>query len=177
MNFASIALLSLSLSGTIGVAADPVAGDDRKPHCDSRFAASGPANIALCTAELNAPGLSDNIRAMLLNIRGNNYDFTRQYDLAIADYSEVIRLKPSFLGYAYANRGLEKCRKGQCAGALIDYNEAIRIDPDNTYALYGRGVARVRSGDTAGGHADIDKVNAEDNGDTAKLYVQIDMTP
>jgi|HubBroStandDraft_5_1064220.scaffolds.fasta_scaffold86091_3 lipoprotein NlpI len=169
--------LSAGLIALAAVSGLAQAEDKPKPQCDGRYAASGAANIAACTAALKEPGLRDDDRATMLNIRGNNYDFTKQYDLAIADYSDVIRLKqPVLLEYAYANRGLEECRKGLCADALADYEQALRLDPDNDYARYGRGIARLRSGDAKGGKADIDAVNARGD-DTAEIYVQIGMTP
>jgi tetratricopeptide (TPR) repeat protein len=112
---------------------------------------------------------------MTLNIRGNNYDGLKQYDLAIADYSNVISLLPDF-AYGYANRGLDKCRKGDCKSALADYDKAVSLSPENDWARYGRGIARIRSDDFAGGKADILAVNSR-GWDTAAAYRQIGMTP
>jgi len=112
---------------------------------------------------------------MTRNIRGNTYDKLKKYDLAIADYSEAIRLLPDF-EYGYANRALENCRKGDYRAALPDYDQALRIRPDNAYALYGRGVARIRSGDTAAGNDDLAAATHIDP-ETPALYRQIGMEP
>jgi lipoprotein NlpI len=142
--------------------------------CDPSDKADSAANIASCTRALQRPGLTDDYRATLLTIRGNNHDGLKQYDAAMADYGEAIRLRPD--AYGYANRGLEYCRKGDCKDALADYDKAVKLDPGNTFARYGRGVARLRSGDTAGGNADIAKANADDP-DVEALYREIGMTP
>ncbi len=112
---------------------------------------------------------------MAFNKRGNTYDALKKYDLAIADYTQVIRLLPSF-EYGYANRALEYCRKSNYIAAVADYNKALRVNPKSSFALYGRGVARLRSGDTVGGNADLATANLKDPG-MANVYRSIGMTP
>jgi tetratricopeptide (TPR) repeat protein len=112
---------------------------------------------------------------MILNIRGNTYDALRKYDLAIVDYTEVIRLLPNF-EYGYANRALEQCRKGNYRAALLDYDQALRLNPKNAYARYGRGIALRRSGDTVRGNAEIEAASQFDSG-IAAVYKQIGMVP
>ena len=41
------------------------------------------------------------------------------------------------------------------AGAIADYDAALKLSPKLAEALYGRGVARQRNGDTAAGNADL----------------------
>jgi lipoprotein NlpI len=132
------------------------------------------ANILRCTAKLESLDLSTRDRAMVFNIRGNTYDALGKYDLAIADYTEVIRLLPDFV-YGYANRALEQSRKGNYRAALLDYDQALRINPKNAYARYGRGVALFRSGDSVHGNAEIEAATKSDP-DIAAVYKQIGMT-
>ena len=56
--------------------------------------------------------------------------YARKGDLerAVADYTEVIRLSPSFAP-AYVNRGVCYTRGGKHDEAISDYTEAIRLDP------------------------------------------------
>jgi lipoprotein NlpI len=144
-------------------------------RCSSVDSEYDDANIRRCTARLQITSLSTEDRAMTFNIRGNNYDKLKKYDLAIADYTEVIRLLPKF-EYAYANRALVKTRKGDFIAALLDYDQAVRINPKNSYAVYGRGVARLRSGDIPGGNADIAAAIRADPG-IAALYREIGAAP
>jgi lipoprotein NlpI len=149
--------------------------DEEATRCSPRTADYGEANILRCTANLASSDLSTRDRAMVFNIRGNNYDALRKYDLAIADYSEVIRLLPDF-EYGYANRALEQCRKGNYQAAIPDYDQALRINPKSAYARYGRGVALLGSGDTAGGNAEIEAASRADPG-IAAVYKQIGFVP
>ncbi len=55
---------------------------------------------------------------------------------------------------AYINRGFEKLRNRDVAGAIADYTEAIRLDPKSARAYDNRGVAKVHQGDLAGAVAD-----------------------
>ena len=47
--------------------------------------------------------------------------------------------------------------RGDVAGAIADYDEAIRLNPEDAYACFNRGVARKELGDVAGAIADYDE--------------------
>ncbi len=70
--------------------------------------------------------------------RGNLYAFTKDYDSAIRDYSEAIRINPGDAS-SFNNRGNVYVDKGEYDKALKDYTEAIRLDPGNAEAYYNRG--------------------------------------
>jgi hypothetical protein len=73
-------------------------------------------------------------------VRGHLYNIKRDYDRAIADLNEAIRLDPK-LSRPFHNRGYAYSAKGDNDRAIADYTEAIRLDPKRPFALYGRGVA------------------------------------
>lgn len=133
------------------------------------------SNLARCTARLGLAALTTTERAMTFNIRANTYDAMKKHELAIADYSEVIRLLPKW-PYGYANRALEYCRLQRCKEALRDYDKALELSPANSWSLYGRGVARIRSGDRVGGEADL-AAAARIDPDIAATYREIHMEP
>jgi tetratricopeptide (TPR) repeat protein len=58
-------------------------------------------------------------------------------DLAIADYTEAIRLKPDY-ATAYANRGTCYQFKYDLDRAIADFTEALRLNPTDTFALGNR---------------------------------------
>jgi tetratricopeptide (TPR) repeat protein len=62
------------------------------------------------------------------------------YDRAIVDYSEAIRLDPGFRS-AYLNRGNVYYNKKDNDRAITDYTEVIRLDPRYTNAYIIRGDA------------------------------------
>jgi tetratricopeptide (TPR) repeat protein len=68
------------------------------------------------------------------------------YDLAIRDYNEAIRLKPDY-AFAYVGRGMTYAAKRDFDRAIQDYNEAIRLDPNAESAYENRGVAHAFEGD------------------------------
>jgi hypothetical protein len=55
---------------------------------------------------------------------------------------------------------LVNLKSGNWAGAIADYNSALRIRPKYDSSLYGRGLAKQKSGDPDGGDADIKAAKA-----------------
>ena len=164
---------SLSVTACGDKEADRLAALQSK--CSSRDENYNEENIKGCTAYLAEPSLAPPVRAMTLNIRGNTYDALGKYDLAIADYTEVTKLLPEFAS-AYANLGLEYCRKGDYKTALGFYERALRVNPKSTYVMYGRGVALSRLGQLDVARAQIAEANAADP-EMAAVYKQIRMEP
>lgn len=66
------------------------------------------------------------------------------FDGAIADLSDVIRLKPAVPGY-YVMRGAAAEKSGKTDAAQADYRHAVSLDPKNQYALNGLGRLETRS--------------------------------
>ncbi len=70
--------------------------------------------------------------------RGNAWVEKNEYDKAIKEYDEAIRLNPKY-AYAYTCRGIAWSSKKEYDKAFKDFDEAIRIDPEYTYAYSSRG--------------------------------------
>lgn len=68
-------------------------------------------------------------QAQIYNIRGEIYLLEKIYDLAIKDFSSAIILNP-MCSDAYLNRARAYSEKGMLYEAKIDYNQAIKADPD-----------------------------------------------
>ena len=62
--------------------------------------------------------------------RADSYYKKGEYDQAISDLDEVIRLILED-ATAYNSRGFCRCQKGNYDKAIADYDEAIRLDPEN----------------------------------------------
>jgi tetratricopeptide (TPR) repeat protein len=60
--------------------------------------------------------------------RGVAWSWKGEYDKAIEDYSEAIRINPEH-ATAYNNRGVAWSWKGEYDKAIVDCTEAIRLDP------------------------------------------------
>lgn len=76
-----------------------------------------------------------------------------QYEEAIADYDDMIRLDPRNIE-AFLNRGLAKSKLGQYEDAIADYDRAIKLNPTNAEAFYARGVEKNTCGDFQGAKDD-----------------------
>ena len=78
------------------------------------------------------------------------------YDLAIASFSEVLRLNPKDAA-AFNMRAVAHAKKGDFDAAIADYTEAIRLDPKLVTAWFMRGKARQEKGDHENALADFNE--------------------
>jgi tetratricopeptide (TPR) repeat protein len=89
----------------------------------------------------------DSFRALLE--RAAAYKAEEYWDAAIADYTKYIQQrnpnKDAFIGQGWAHMGSAYDGNGDYSKAIADFNEALRIDPDNPDALNGRGSAYYSS--------------------------------
>src|SRR5262249_13346402 len=69
----------------------------------------------------------------LLCLKGLTYLSKDQYDKAIAAYTDAIARDPRY-SFAYLGRGNAYAAKGDLDRALLDYNKAARLDPNNDTA-------------------------------------------
>ena len=99
--------------------------------CTTRFDFSWPPSLMSTKANLIIEGCTAVIRSSrspwaFFN-RGLAYQIERNIDRAIADYSEAIRLDPTF-ARAFNNRGAAYAAKQDYDRAIADYNQAIRLE-------------------------------------------------
>jgi len=101
-----------------------------------------------------------------LNNRGVAYQAKGDYDRAIIDHDEAIRLDRGF-AVAYYSRGHAYQAKHEIDRAIADYDQAIRLQPNYAAALYWRGMAKRLKGGDAGGDADIAAAKTTQSGTLA----------
>ena len=75
------------------------------------------------------------------NTTGANWSKRGREDLAIAEFSEAIRIAPNFY-LAYYNRGVSWERQRRADLATADYDAAIRLNPGFAPAYLNRGILR-----------------------------------
>ena len=104
--------------------------------------------IAGCTAIIqqdleNGADWSTAQTYVVFNIRGIAYGKKREYDQAIQDFDQALRLSPNDTT-VFNNRGNAYYAKGDFDQAIKDYSEAIRLRPDFALAFNNRGDAYMR---------------------------------
>jgi lipoprotein NlpI len=143
---------------------DPVTGPPwhvryAPPHswCVNKGNAFSPdQQISGCTAAIQSGRWSGQDLAWAFNNRGLAYQDKHDYDRAIADYDEAIRLDPKY-DPAFNNRGAAYLAKGGLDRAIADFNEAIRFDPRDSGQYLNRGLANLYSGSLPEALADLNQ--------------------
>ena len=107
--------------------------------------------IQACTTAIGVAGTPADALALLYNARGEAHCMRREYDLAIPDQDQAIRLKPGFAqayvdrAWCYVGKGDKTAAVASCEGAIrsapraVDYyRECARVDNwigDHDHAL------------------------------------------
>jgi tetratricopeptide (TPR) repeat protein len=150
------AVTAVLISFFWGAALTPAFADDS--DCWKK---TGDAKLRACTriittGKLNGkPAHKDDIATMYRN-RGDVFVQKRDYDRAIADYTQAIALNPNDLA-AYDQRGLAYADKGDYDRAIADHTKAMSIDPKHPFPPYNRGSAYWKKGDIKRAIADFRK--------------------
>ena len=103
------------------------------------------ARIEGCTAAIKS-GYSGALLGLVYGTRGNIWAAQGDFDHAIADYTEALKLGPKF-ARGYVNRGHAWAAKGDFDHAIADCTQAIKIDPKLAGAYIQRGGDWAAKGD------------------------------
>ena len=115
-------------------------------HC-SEFVNTDPdLAVQFCSAAIGSGRLSGENLASAFNNRGIAFSNKKDYQRAIQDYNEAIRIKPDF-AEAFNNRGTTYYHRGNYNQAIQDYTKAISLDPDDPNPFNNRGIAYYEQGD------------------------------
>jgi tetratricopeptide (TPR) repeat protein len=108
--------------------------------------------------------------------RGLEKNKAKDFDGAINDFSESIKLNPS--AKSYIERGYSKVELDDITGAISDFQRAIEIDPKNSEAYYGLGYYKYFNQDYYGSLSAFESrnENIDLTGNSTDLYVQFLMS-
>jgi tetratricopeptide (TPR) repeat protein len=133
----------------------PAAAADDREACKT---ASGDAAIAACTQAIESKKYAKKkfkrTLSLLYTNRGVEYEIKKEFDKALADHDEAIKIDPKNW-VAYNNRGNAYAGKHDYDHAVADYDEAVKLNPKYAEAYYNRGLAKRNKGNTAGADVDI----------------------
>lgn len=159
--------------GSVPVAATPRAPPQNYPElrrwCYDLRGTDDRRIIQGCDAVLLSSAESPQDHAVAFFNRGFAHKNRGQYDRAIEDYGQAIRLMPS-MGLAFNGRGLAFDRKGLYDRAMLDFAEAIRLMPDSDFAFANRAAAALKLGQLDSAIADYDAALRIDPGNAGTLY-------
>jgi lipoprotein NlpI len=113
--------------------------------------------IAASTDVIESFWSSANSRAIAYNNRGVAFAAKCDFDHAIGDYIDAIRLDPKYT-YAHYNLGNAYRAKGDVDRAITEYTDAIWLDPKDADAHNNRGLTYQTKGDLD--HATADYAEA-----------------
>lgn len=75
---------------------------------------------------------------------GDEKGAKEDYDRLISSYDTLIKQQPNNASYYYNNRGNIRLDIKDYPGAIEDYNQAIKLDPNSPVGYYNRGIVRYR---------------------------------
>jgi tetratricopeptide (TPR) repeat protein len=101
------------------------------------------ARISGCTALIDEHQGTTTTLAIAYNNRGNAYTAKSDYDHAIADFDQSIKLNPAYIK-PLNNRGVAYLRKGEYDRAIEAFDEAIALHPNYGEAFANRAEAHLR---------------------------------
>jgi tetratricopeptide (TPR) repeat protein len=115
---------------------------------------NGDAMIAACSRMIASGKLTSRDLAIVHNNRGDALRDKGEYDRAIADFNEAVRLNPK-LAPPYHNRGNIYWHRGEYDSAIANFTEAIRLDPKFDEAYQNRANVLKTRGDLDGAMSDL----------------------
>ncbi len=133
-------LFRLILSAGLAVFISPIRAQTTE-DLESCYRESDPdLGINYCTRAIDSGQLPASNLTIAFTNRGNAYNYKGEYDRAIQDFDQAIRLNPNY-AYAFNGRGNAYNGKGEYDTAIQDFDQAIHLIPTYGYAFNGRGNA------------------------------------
>jgi tetratricopeptide (TPR) repeat protein len=128
------------------------------PPADLTRCADTDAGVSInaCTALIGSTGQPDDTLAKAFTYRGFSYLKKNDYDRAVEDFNQAIRLDPDN-AWALANRGNAYFNKHDSDRAMQDYDQSLKLNPLGYATLfYGRGAIYRSQGDPVHAIAQFD---------------------
>jgi tetratricopeptide (TPR) repeat protein len=135
-------IVAVCLAISLLLSPSPARADDAR---DCGFHFDYDVTIAACTRLLQRGTRQQKQKAATLNDRADAYRSIGEWDLAIADLNEAIRLDPSNEDH-FLERGMAHLSKGNTERALEDHAQYVRLKPRQAHSYIMRHYAFMRLG-------------------------------
>ncbi len=129
--------------------------------CNGKRDVEWDRQITACTSLIESGKETRPDQAAAYDNRGAAYAFKGDFDRAIANFTEAIRLDPKDV-FAFHNRGIAYAAKGDFDRAIADDSEAVRLDPKDALGYANRGRANLYSGALSKALADLNQASELD---------------
>lgn len=126
------------LTAMVGLVQPEVAAAQQSGWPECRDARSAQDRIVTCSRAIGVVRDKRLLERIYLR-RGNANSELGQWQSAVADFTELVRMNPSVAGY-YDNRLNAYRQLGQFQSALNDGNAAVRLAPDRSFPYRSRGL-------------------------------------
>jgi tetratricopeptide (TPR) repeat protein len=137
-------VVPLALAAASVVAFAAAIATARNDHgADTCFTQQGEAAVAACTHAIRSDRFGGHDLAAIYQNRAIELRERGEFDEAIADYSEAIRIDGELSG-AYTGRGLAYEGKIEVEKAKADYRKALAVAPKYDDAQWAQDTARQR---------------------------------
>jgi tetratricopeptide (TPR) repeat protein len=137
-----LSIMTLASAATLAIA-DPAPGDDLATCRDRQSEVK--ARTDACERVLAAAQATGKDLATALAVRGNALTNKRDYDKAIAAYTDALKSDPDNAGIV-DGRGIAHERKGEDDLAMADYDLALQKRPNYAAPYNNRGTVHLRRG-------------------------------
>src|SRR5262245_15878785 len=133
-------LAGVLLAGTSALAQTP----QERGWCEGEDGVTVDQRIDGCSAVIKAARDKGDKLAEAFTNRGVGYRLKGDYERALADYNQAIKLNAKFAA-AYNNRGVAYDKRGEYDRAILDYEQAIKLKP-SAEGYFNRGNAQLGKG-------------------------------
>lgn len=161
-----LAIASALVAGALAGASLVCARAEVATDC---FSEDNERRFAGCTAIIESPSSGPAEKAQAYSMRALSLSLKGQYESAIKDYDDAIRLSPNF-AVALNNRAWAYYKWGRGPQGLPDVERSLRINPMSEHTWDTRAHIRQTLGDHAGAFADYEQAVVLGGTRMIKLY-------
>ncbi len=126
-------------------------------QCNVKVTGAPDGMISSCTELIEKGHETGRALAAAYNARGRAYLSKREYDRAVADFSEALKHEPGNV-LSLHSRGVAHAGKGEFDAAIKDYSDAIWLAPRNATLYQDRAGAHLAKADYSRAIADLGEV-------------------